>query len=161
MGTKIQLAARLERLSTPEPNSGCILWTGKLNHYAEYAEPVTVTAKGIDIMGTKRNPGKWDCYANADPDEEMFVLLDRDRHAAGLVRLWALLRHREGEDEAKVAEALSCADAMDRRARSLGKDPVKNAARFEELFFAATVGMAEHPEGFDYPCDCDLCRSYD
>ena len=38
-------------------------------------------------MGTKNNPGVFDCYANAEPDEPMFVLLGRDKDAATLVRL--------------------------------------------------------------------------
>lgn len=38
-------------------------------------------------MGTKNNPGRYDCYANAEPDEPMFVLLGHDRHAATLVRI--------------------------------------------------------------------------
>ncbi|HAW11807.1 MAG TPA: aspartate decarboxylase, partial [Chloroflexi bacterium] len=29
-------------------------------------------------MGTKNNPGKFDCYDDAHPDEPMFVLLGRD-----------------------------------------------------------------------------------
>ncbi len=74
-------------------------------------------------MGTKNNPGDFDCYANAHPDEPMFVLLGRDRHAAALVRFWAHLRAREGEDEAKVSEAQHCAEMMDAWARKLGKTP--------------------------------------
>ena len=31
-------------------------------------------------MGTKNNPGKFDCYANAKPDEPLFVLLVAFRH---------------------------------------------------------------------------------
>lgn len=63
-------------------------------------------------MGTKNNPGKFDCYANAEPDEPMFVLLGRDKHAPLLVKLWADLRAMEGEDIAKVTEAILCANAM-------------------------------------------------
>src|SRR5260370_6339640 len=111
-------------------------------------------------MGTKNNPGEFDCYANAEPDEPMFVLLGRDRHAAGLVRLWALLRHREGEDEVKVAEALRCADAMDGWMRKLGKNPVDRSTKFDPIFVAATEGMHEHPEGFEDSCACNLCCSY-
>lgn len=111
-------------------------------------------------MGTKNNPGHYDCYANAAPDEPMFILLGRDKHAAGLVRLWALLRAKDGEDEAKVREALRCADAMDAWARDLGKDPVANGEPFEKLFYIATEGLDEHPEDFDHSCDCNLCRSY-
>lgn len=113
-------------------------------------------------MGTKNNPGKFDCYANAAPDEPMFVLLGRDRHAAGLVRLWALLRHSEGATRApnKVAEALTCADAMDAWARTLGKDPVENDSKFEKLYMAATEKMPEHPDDFHSPCCCDECCTY-
>ena len=71
-------------------------------------------------MGTKRNPGKFDCYANAEPDEPMFILLGRDADAAKAVREWAGARVRRinaGEkpesDRAMVGEAFACADAMD------------------------------------------------
>jgi hypothetical protein len=63
-------------------------------------------------MGTKNKPGDFDCYANAEPDEPMFILLGRDVHAPALVRDWADRREREGEDPAKVAEARACAKAM-------------------------------------------------
>lgn len=43
-------------------------------------------------MGTKDNPGQFDCYQAAAPDEPMFVLLARDKLAPGLVEIWALLR---------------------------------------------------------------------
>lgn len=54
---------------------------------------------------TKNNPGKYDCYANAEPDEPMFVLLARDRHAPALVALWAVLRELDDKDQEKVKEA--------------------------------------------------------
>lgn len=63
-------------------------------------------------MGTKNNPGKFDCYANAEPDEPMFVLLGRDKLGPLLVKLWAVIRWLAGEDRAKVAEAIQCATAM-------------------------------------------------
>ena len=111
-------------------------------------------------MGTKNNPGKFDCYANAAPDEPMFVLLGRDRHAATLVRVWALLRSREGEDEAKIAEALKCANTIDDWQRSLGRNPVENEGKYEPVLIAATLGMDEHPEGYEHPCQCDECCTY-
>ena len=43
-------------------------------------------------MGTKNNPGAFDCYANAEPDEPMFVLLGRDPLAPFLVSIWAKVR---------------------------------------------------------------------
>lgn len=74
-------------------------------------------------MGTKNNPAPWDCYANAHPDEPMFVLLGRDPWAAALVRLWAVGRESAGEDQSKVAEARACADHMEAWCRSQGKVP--------------------------------------
>lgn len=69
-------------------------------------------------MGTKADPGKFDCYANALPGEPMFVLLARDPMFAELVRIWSDRRARDiacGErplsDAAMVTEARECADA--------------------------------------------------
>lgn len=74
-------------------------------------------------MGTKNKPGAFDCYANADPDEPMFVLLGRDPMAGNIVRKWADARIADGEEYEKVKEALDCADALDEWARKLGKIP--------------------------------------
>lgn len=63
-------------------------------------------------MNSKSNPSRFNCYANAENDEPMFVLLARDKHAPQLVELWAGERASEGEDPAKVEEALKCAKAM-------------------------------------------------
>ena len=84
-------------------------------------------------MGTKNNPGKFDCYENAEPDEPMFVLLGRDPLAAHLVSLWSKIRmgdmaaasavflhmmHEHGiaysvePDIDKAAEAMDCSLAM-------------------------------------------------
>lgn len=64
-------------------------------------------------MTTKNNPGQFDCYANAKPDEPMFILLGRDKDAPALVRAWAKVREEQGEDSKKVEEARACADAME------------------------------------------------
>lgn len=45
-------------------------------------------------MGTKNNPGKFDCYEKALPDEPVFVVLARDPEFARLVRNWAESRSR-------------------------------------------------------------------
>ena len=78
-------------------------------------------------MGTKNNPGKFDCYANAEPDEPMFVLLGRDKHAPILVYLWARFRQMDGEDAAKIDEALDCAKAMIGYLKGKGKEFVSPA----------------------------------
>ena len=69
-------------------------------------------------MGTKANPAPFDCYANAEDDEPMFVLLARDERAPGVVRAWVdrhagPARARRGPWTEKEQEALDCADAME------------------------------------------------
>ena len=63
-------------------------------------------------MGTKNNPGKYDCYAKAEPDEPMFILLARDPLASILVDLWADLRQHTAGNPSKVVEARECAAEM-------------------------------------------------
>ena len=74
-------------------------------------------------MGTKNNPGDFDCYGAAHPDEPLFILRGRDEKAPFVVRVWVdeyLAEKKKGADglttkqHAKVAEALSCAVAMDK-----------------------------------------------
>ena len=64
-------------------------------------------------MGTKLKPGKFDCYANAEPDEPMFVLLARDPLAPMLVRLWSDMREHFAGNPSKVFEARTCAIEME------------------------------------------------
>jgi hypothetical protein len=124
-------------------------------------------------MGTKNNPGKFDCYANAHPDEPMFVLLGRDPMAGYLVRQWARHREAHGEEAAKVQEARTCADAIDVWALDHGKSPhsdprdeqiralreagekllraVKDAMDDEHGLIALTDEFWEREDGDDYP----------
>lgn len=66
-------------------------------------------------MGTKSNPGAYDCYARAEDNEPMFVLLARDPGAPVLVRLWAELRAilTPDTDAHKLNEADYVANAME------------------------------------------------
>lgn len=78
-------------------------------------------------MGTKAEPGHFDCYEHAEPDEPIFTLLARDRVAPTVVRAWADAREislltdggREttvGEvlaEQEQIAEARRCADEME------------------------------------------------
>lgn len=64
-------------------------------------------------MGTKNNPGQFDCYAAAEEDEPMFILLARDPLAPVLVELWATLREdMDIGNPDKPDEARACAMAM-------------------------------------------------
>jgi hypothetical protein len=67
-------------------------------------------------MGTKNNPGKFDCYEAALPDEPMFMLLARDPQFYQRVMDWANQRdndvrcgERPPEDMSLVREARTCA----------------------------------------------------
>jgi hypothetical protein len=80
-------------------------------------------------MGTKASPAEFDCYANALPDEPMFILLSRDPRAPKLVEMWAQVRmtdiengDRPESDMAMVREARDCAENMRKwRALNNGK----------------------------------------
>jgi hypothetical protein len=91
-------------------------------------------------MGTRNNPGLYDCYKNAQPDEPMFVLLGRDPYAAQLVRLWADARQTEGQDPPhQWIEARACADAMEAWCRALGKLPKRAVSKEKDDIVFTTV----------------------
>jgi hypothetical protein len=67
-------------------------------------------------MATKNNPGSFDCYDNAAPDEPMFVLLGRDPCAPLVIAFWAHMRvamarnkpfDRQLEEAEEVAHAMA------------------------------------------------------
>ncbi len=94
-------------------------------------------------MGTKNQPGKFDCYANAHPDEPMFVLLGRDPVARAVVTFWAAMRQVVGIDEPgdpKLKEAYACADAMRAWATANGKGELVERAegKWKRVFEAIT-----------------------
>lgn len=64
-------------------------------------------------FGFSKNDAKeWDCHANAEHDEPMFVLLARDVRAPALVEQWADVSESRGTDPAKVENARECARQM-------------------------------------------------
>lgn len=66
-------------------------------------------------MGTKNEPGTFDCFHKAEDDEPMFILLARDPMAPALVCMWADTREVIDPECAteKLGEARRCADAME------------------------------------------------
>lgn len=71
-------------------------------------------------MGTKNNPGSYDCFANLAPDEPYFVLVAHDAMAPSLIRNWATIRQQQveqgikpAEDMLQVHEARQCAAQME------------------------------------------------
>lgn len=63
-------------------------------------------------MGTKLQPGKYDCYNNLAEDEPYFVLRGKDKFAPLLIMFWAQLVMLFGHSSEKIAEATKCAKSM-------------------------------------------------
>lgn len=83
-------------------------------------------------MATKNNPGKFDCYTNAEPDEPMFILLGRDPTAKAVLRYWErlrLLHELNKPDDEQIVEAHECADSMERYLRQKKQLDSLNASR--------------------------------
>lgn len=90
-------------------------------------------------MGTKNNPGDFDCFAAAEPDEPMFTLLARDRDASTVVKLWAFLRMeqiamglRPESDRPQVSEAMRCATEMEIWCRNRRNKLAAEAVEFDD-----------------------------
>lgn len=69
-------------------------------------------------MSTKQNPGRFNCYEAAYPDETIFTLLARDPAFPATVRFWIEERDRQGkaeneEDVSRIAGALADARAAE------------------------------------------------
>lgn len=69
-------------------------------------------------MGTKNNPGQFDCYAKAAPDEPIFTLRGKDVSAPYLVEIWAALR----QGHMARAEQLLFEATIDKRITALVGD---------------------------------------
>lgn len=99
-------------------------------------------------MGTKNNPGAFDCYAEAEPDEPMFILLGRDPTASYVVSFWEAMKRRMREmgfsktSDEKLAEARECAKSMHAWAASKGKE---ESGHLREAFLA----NAQVQQGYD------------
>lgn len=76
-------------------------------------------------MGTKSNPGQFDCYAKLADDEPYFVLRAKDPHAPILVELWAALREEMFGSSVKFREAWNCAEEMRRWASAHNVGPLR------------------------------------
>lgn len=92
---------------------------------ANYQEPShsipPVDWKKRHTMGTKNNPGNFDCYAKALDHEPMFTLLARDPTAPMVIRRWVSMRHdmidkglAPPTDINMCEEALQCAANMEK-----------------------------------------------
>jgi hypothetical protein len=100
-------------------------------------------------MATKEKPGAFDCYANAAPDEPLFILLGRDKHGPLLVRLWARLRALDEEDSEKLREANDCADAMETYRARIKPVPALSADEQLGVLIAGEIGRQHGHDNVD------------
>ena len=102
-------------------------------------------------MGTKSEPGAFDCHAKAKADEPRFVVLARDALAPQTVRAW-VEASRGAQPAEKCAEALACARAMHAwRGTNAGRtlppiDERHAKARPDEPLFTLLARDGEAPE---------------
>lgn len=116
-------------------------------------------------MGTKSNPGLFDYHTAAEPDEPLFVLLGRDKHAPCIVWLWAALRELDGEDPAKVKEARECVVNMLEWQHAHGKKAVgfSQATLAGVMELIRTVNGLINDKGIESktePTDLDVLRRF-
>jgi hypothetical protein len=111
-------------------------------------------------MGTKSNPGTYNCIEKAEDDEPVFVLLARDPVAPTIVRLWAHFAEVHGHhDLAKVDDAIQVAGNMDNwravNRPSPGPTPNALAKALLESQFAVYAFSGEAKCGL---CDVEIDR---
>lgn len=101
-------------------------------------------------MGTKSNPGEFDCYANAEPDEPLFVLRAKDPLAPALVRSWvsrrgdALGNKITDRDKRKLIEAAQCAEDMESwRRKNCPREPLKTSAELTDGQIRGSLGAID------------------
>lgn len=105
-----------------DPNCGWCYW-------ARGTQEGSRSQRGRALMATKNDPGQFDCYASAAPDEPMFILLARDPLAPILVRLWSELRGHLAGNPSKTAEARNVALAMERWRERTRSDDAEASTR--------------------------------
>lgn len=93
-------------------------------------------------MGTKSNPGKYDCYNAAKPDEPIFILLGRDPAAYLTIKFWIVLRRAIYPNEPKTDEAENCVNEM--KKYCMDSDRAIYARQLWSLFKGIAFPAHEH-----------------
>ena len=109
-------------------------------------------------MGTKNNPGKFNCYAKAEPDEPIFVLRANDPIAPMVVRLWAAQYWQHGGEQEKVEEARAVADAMEKWQRERVAKQLDGVDSREGLRSVLGPLRAEHDKHAQPVGGCPYCE---
>ena len=123
-------------------------------------------------MGTKNNPGKYDCYNKAEPDEPVFTLMGRDRNSATLIWLWTALREIQSlnlppeekvKEDDKIHEARQCVvDIIDyRMTRGLESEGIASSVLAGVFELMRTANMAVNMDTVkNNPTSVDAIRAY-
>jgi hypothetical protein len=83
-------------------------------------------------MGTKNNPGPYDCYGKADPDEPLFTLRAKDPIAPFLVELWVATRRGQWEKTLDILSHASMSEAVLSRVSTDDYDKLSEAQNTAE-----------------------------
>lgn len=118
-------------------------------------------------MGTKRNPGEYDCYAAALPDEPIAHLLARDPDAPDTLRHWAQRRQNAISQGLQPASDQARVDGMRQIAWDMTQWRLNNNGIWRQpaLFFAMPVDvgrpLAEVPREVYRRENCSAVRQSD
>jgi hypothetical protein len=98
-------------------------------------------------MGTKTDPGRFDCHAAAHDDEPLFTLLARDPQFVPLVSLWAAVRTKNWPTAAqRFADLLRVAqDVPDREVDAAKAEEARAVAHT-----AVTWRTSRNLKAYDY-----------
>ena len=78
-------------------------------------------------MGTKNNPGRFDCYAKLAPDEPYLTLRAKDPSAPYLVNIWSAVRNADWSRAAVIFVNMLADPAMRLRATEQRYDKLDEA----------------------------------
>ena len=91
-------------------------------------------------MGSKLNPGTYDCYEMAEDDEPMFVLLARDPVACHLVSIWSKLRLHDHEAAKKIFDDLITSHVGNAERKGLLPDTTDEKKAAEAMLCSLQMG---------------------
>lgn len=97
-------------------------------------------------MGTKENPGEFDCHANAGDDEPIFTLRAKDPAAPAAIRAWVEARKlakptTTEREQFRLMEAMGCAMEMEAWRQKI--DPMGSTPIAELDFMTKIRTLAE------------------
>jgi hypothetical protein len=109
-------------------------------------------------MGTKTEPGDYDCYAKLEPDEPYFLLRGKDPVAPYLTMMWAASRNGDWSGMLDLVESMRLSKDVNARV-STDENPklaeANSCARTMRAWFDANVC----PHGVLRRKPCNMCEA--